>query len=333
VAQEAFTCAKYGCLDVRSANACGCSHFCVVDKNCCPDYQAVCARLTPATNPRLGRWTGCRNPGAPGPPPGGWAYVPRGAPLQVKVLSYNTEWWHTIEQMKGNGNSIAKVITMASKPVPYDFIGFQEFYDPWFGLTRPGFDARWLLHQYMFVRGEFGGPVGTIIAFRNESWALLARGQRFVGEDRKGPVYFGKRISLWARFLHRKSGKTVFFMDHHGPLPSNLGGMCGGAITALNLLHVISENAQAGDAIIFTGDFNADASSQTIRIVSSRLQRSFGGIDNVFTNLPPAAVVQHGAMASGGSDHPALSAVLHLPGAGAPAAPGPAPRPAAPAAR
>jgi len=235
----------------------------------------------------------------------------------VKVLSFNPEWWHVIEQLGGNGNSIAKVITYASRPVPFDFIGFQEFYDPWYGLSRPGFDGSWLLSQYMFIRGEVGGPVGTIIGWRNATWALIDRGQHFVGQDRKGPMYFGKRIALWARLWHRQSGKTVFFMNHHGPLPLNTGGVCGGATTALNLLHVIAANAKAGDAVVLVGDFNANAQSQTVMQLSARLHRNFAGIDNIFTNLPPAAVLHTGNLPSGGSDHAAITALLQLPGAGA----------------
>eukprot|EP00418_Pyrodinium_bahamense_P019635 CAMPEP_0179111748 /NCGR_PEP_ID=MMETSP0796-20121207/52208_1 /TAXON_ID=73915 /ORGANISM="Pyrodinium bahamense, Strain pbaha01" /LENGTH=492 /DNA_ID=CAMNT_0020809905 /DNA_START=34 /DNA_END=1510 /DNA_ORIENTATION=- len=318
---EPFTCAKYGCLDVRSNNACQCSHWCLKEGNCCPDFQAYCAPA--ASRGRLGVWAGCAPLAPPPPPPGGWAYVAHGAPLTVKVLSYNPEWWHVIEQMGGNGNSIAKVITQASLGQPFDFIGFQEFYDPWYGLSRPGFDASWLLNRYMFIRGEVGGPVGSVIGFKNSSWALLGRGQRFVAKDRKGPMYFGKRIAFWARFMHRQTRKTVLFVNHHGPLPSNTGGVCGGPATANRLLHLIAESAKPGDAIIFVGDFNANVASATISQIAAKLHRCFGGIDNIFTNLP---VVNQGQLPSGGSDHAGIMAVLQLPGVGGQAA---APAPAA----
>lgn len=308
-----FTCAEYGCLDVRSpSNPCQCSHFCVEDGSCCGDYQDTCAGLTPRNNPRLGYWEGCADPQPPPEIPGIWQYQPKGPALKLKVMSYNAEWWHVIEQMGGNGNGIAKTVMGAENPEPIDILGFQEFYDPWYGLTRPGYDARALLDAYTFIRGEVGGPVGTIISFRKSEWALIARGQHYVAKDKPGPMYYGERIMLWVRLYSLRTGKTLFVANHHGPLPVNTGGVCGGAVTAANLLRVIGSNAQPGDAIILMGDFNADGSSQTIGAVSKYLHRNFGGIDNIFTNLPQSSVFAPIQVGSGGSDHNAITVVLNL---------------------
>jgi len=313
-ASEPFTCAKYGCLDVRSpTHPCQCSRFCVKDGTCCPDYQATCAKLTPATNARLGRWAGCKGAVAPPPRPAIFNYVPRGLPLRVKLMSYNPEWWHTIEQMGGNGNGPAKIVMAAEHPVPLDFIGFQEFYDPWFGFTRPGPDASAILRSFTFLRGEVGGPVGTIIGFKHDAWSLITRGQQFVAEDKPGPLDFGKRIVLWARFTHRTTGKTVFVANHHGPLPLNTGGLCGCATTASNLLRTIAYNAQPGDAVFLMGDFNADTHSGTIGWLSKYLRGSFDNIDHIFHNLPPQAVLARTPYGTGGSDHCAISLTVNLP--------------------
>ncbi|CAK0814710.1 unnamed protein product, partial [Prorocentrum cordatum] len=108
VALEPFTCGKYGCLDVRSMAACGCSQYCQEDGNCCPDYTAVCA---PARIQQgLGAWGGCPQGAAP-PMPQVPGYSPVGEALRVKVLSYNPEWWHVIEQLGGNSNSAARLIS------------------------------------------------------------------------------------------------------------------------------------------------------------------------------------------------------------------------------
>jgi endonuclease/exonuclease/phosphatase family metal-dependent hydrolase len=250
-------------------------------------------------------------------------YSPVGEALRVKVLSYNPEWWHVIEQLGGNSNSAAQLISLAGRAQPFDIIGFQEFYDPWWGLTRPGYDASELLRDYAYVRGEPGGPVGTVIGFRNESWSLLGKGQRFVAEDEQGPMYFGKRIALWARLWHRQSGHTVFFMNHHGPLPVNSGGVCGGDVTAHNLAQVVVDNAAPGDAVILVGDFNADASSQTVSQLDTVLHHTFSGIDHIFTNVGEERVACRAALGNGGSDHDAINVVLNLPGAdgGDPAGP------------
>lgn len=311
-APAAFTCAKYGCLDIKSANACQCAASCEAEGTCCADYRSVCEK--PGRHEAaLGVWGGCP-PGAVPPPPEIAGCAPRGAPLQVKVVSYNPEWWHTVEELGGYGNKAAQLLSSTSRKVPYDFIGFQEFYDPWYGLTRPGFDGSALLREYMWVRGEVGGPVGTIIGFRNSTWDLIGRGQRFVAEDRKGPMYFGKRIVLWARFAHKATGKTVFVADHHGPLPVSTGGICGGQRTAVNVLTVIAQSAKPGDAVILVGDFNAIRGSETIRALSSRLHGTFDGIDHIFTNLGPQAIKWQGTLGTGGSDHPAVSVVVELPG-------------------
>lgn len=311
-APEPLTCGKYGCIEVRNMAACGCSPFCEEDGDCCPDYAAVC---TPAgIQQRLGVWSGCP-PGAAPAMPQVPQYSPVGEPLRVRVLSYNPEWWHVIEQLGGNGNSAAQLISTAGRAQPFDIIGFQEFYDPWWGMTRPGYDASELLRDYIYVRGETGGPVGTIIGFRNESWSLLSKGQHFVAEDQQGPVYFGKRIVLWARLWHRQSGHTVFFMNHHGPLSVNSGGVCGGDVTAHNLVQAAVDNAAPGDAIILVGDFNADDSSRTVAQLDSVLHHTFSGIDHIFTNLGEANVACRGALGNGGSDHDAINVVLDLPGA------------------
>merc|ERR1719499_1932486 len=94
-----------------------------------------------------------------------------------------------------------------------------------------------------------------------------------VGEDSRDQ-YYGKRSAMWVR-LRNAEGKTVFFMNHHGPLRVSEGGGCTGSAAALNILKVIGENARAEDAIILTGDFNAQSFSSRIRELDRRLNRVF----------------------------------------------------------
>lgn len=316
--EEPFTCAKYGCLDVKSpANPCGCSDKCVQDGNCCADYQASCAAFTPLTNPLLDKWQGCGGAADPPMTPGVWQYAPSGLPLPVKIMSYNAEWWHVIEQMGGNGNSIGQTIVNAEAPEPIDVIGMQEFYDPWFGFARPGFDAGALLTEYQWMRGEVGSPVGQIIGYRKSVWSLINRGQKYVAKDLKGEWDYGERSVFWVRLYHLQTGKTMLVANHHGPLPVNTGGVCGGPTTASNILAAIAEGAQPGDAIVVVGDFNADGSSQTYAGLSRYLHRNFEGLDNIWTNLPEGSMNQPMQVGGGGSDHQAVTVVLNLPGAAA----------------
>lgn len=311
--EQIYTCAKFGCLDVRTKyTACQCSQHCLKEGGCCPDYKSMC---TPErAKEEVGDWPAC--PAGQAVLPGVWKYADDGRPLRLKVLSYNVEWWRVVEQLGGNGNSAARLIGTNMDPA-FDLIGFQEFYDPWYGLTRPGYSGDALLKQYQFIRGALGGPVGSVIGYKRDSFTLLARGQDYVAEDKKGPgtTYYGKRGALWVRLQHIDTQKVVFFMNHHGPLPLHSGGVCGGKTTAANLLQLIVTNAQRSDVIILVGDFNAGTQSTTIRALATRLTKAYagnayGGIDNIFTNLPRSSVSSAQDLGSGGSDHAAIMAVL-----------------------
>ena len=167
-------------------------------------------------------------------------------------------------------------------------------------------------HQHTGLAGQykaFQGAHGLCSVFRKEAWTLLDQGMVAVAEDS-----MGKRDVQFVRLRH-KTGKVVFFMNHHGPLPLNSGGRCGAASTAFNLLKAIVAHAKPGDAIILVGDFNANAASVTIKQLSQRLTKVFqgnfaGGIDNIFSNVNASAVVRKEILGSGGSDHDALVVVL-----------------------
>merc|ERR1711920_208188 len=90
-----------------------------------------------------------------------------------------------------------------------------------------------------------------------------------VGEDSRDQ-YYGKRSAMWARFRNAE-GKTVFVMNHHGPLRVSQGGGCTGSATSLNMMRVIGENAHVSDAIILVGDFNARYSSSRMQELRKRL--------------------------------------------------------------
>ncbi|CAK0838554.1 unnamed protein product [Prorocentrum cordatum] len=110
-------------------------------------------------------------------------------------------------------------------------------------------------------------------------------------------------------------------MNHHGPLPVDTGGKCGGKVTAANLIRVITANAVEGDAIIVVGDFNAAPASDTVSGLSQYLVHIFngamcGGIDNILSNTPPSSVIGTRNLGDGGSDHDAIQAVIEIGTAG-----------------
>lgn len=242
-------------------------------------------------------------------------YRAEGEPLKVRVLSYNLYWWSLMAIRGTNGGAPFKIIDDSAQSMPYDLMAFQECEDPQFVLEKAG-----LAKDYM----SFGG-LGTIttaicMAFRRKSWELLSHGSGLVAEDARAQ-YYGKRAAQWMRLRHHGTGKTIVFMNHHGPLPVNSGGSCGGLGTAYSLLSLMQRHAEEGDAVVLVGDFNADAASPTVRHLGRRLNQVFtgtalGGIDHFFTNLGGSSVISKQNLGNGGSDHDALSVVLEMGGSG-----------------
>jgi len=238
------------------------------------------------------------------------------------VLSYNLFWWHLFGIQGGAGGSAGKLISQAGHP-PFDFVGFQECEDPSRVMTDAGLAADYKMHQ---------GEHAICLGYRHAAWKLIGHGQEDVAEDQ--PLqYFGRRSAQWMRLRHNETGKFVLFVNHHGPLPLNSGGVCGGAATAHKILKMIAEHGKDGDAIILVGDFNQAPESQTGLELQAKLMKAYsgvfmGGIDNIFTNVKPP-YVSTSNLGPGGSDHDAIGAVLQL----GPPLPPPPPKPAAPPAK
>jgi len=240
-------------------------------------------------------------------PPKLWKIEPTGKPLIIKVLSYNLFWWSLYIKRGGNGNSAGNLIRASMEDGPYDVMGFQECGDPWRVLSPVG-----LLEQYNVLKGKYG----TCLAYRKGEWKILAHGSKEVAED-VPKNYFGKREASWMRLQHKRTGRMLFVVNHHGPLSINSGGICGGQATAHNLIRIMTDNAKSGDAIILTGDFNANAASMTLRTLNTYLKQVFngdvfGGIDNILSNIEGSDIVSTKTLGTGGSDHNAINAVLGL---------------------
>jgi len=222
--------------------------------------------------------------------------------LKVKVLTYNLFWWNLFGQRGGNGGSAGKLIKDAGSAAPFDLMGFRECDD----VNRVLGDAG-LTDTF----GTVSPGHAVAIAYRNTVWELLDSGMDTVGEDKPG--LYGSRVAVWARLRHQTTGITVFFINHHGPLPVNSGGVGGGKQTAQNILNAIRSHADPEDMQILTGDFNADAHSATLKELSEHMNHdyvgtSFGGVDNFLSNCASSAEATN--LGNGGSDHDALSIVF-----------------------
>jgi len=264
--------------------------------------RAADLALGPATvlEARPGKWC------AGAPAPRLWKPAD-GPPLRVKVLSYNLYWWNLFGVRHGNNGSAGKLIAGSMHPQPYDFMGFQECQDPKQVLAGVG-----LLREYSIVAGGHA----LCLAYAKSRWALLAHGQQDVAEDM--PMHwYGNRSAQWMRLQHFGTKRTVLFMNHHGPLSINSGGLCGGRATARNLLGLVAAKAVPGDLLVLVGDFNANAASLTVQELWPHLVHvyngdSWGGVDNVFSNADASAVLGTKTLGSGGSDHDAIAAVIGL---------------------
>jgi endonuclease/exonuclease/phosphatase family metal-dependent hydrolase len=250
-----------------------------------------------------------------------------GAPLEVKILTYNLYWWNLFGIHHGAGGSAGKLIASATKnSKAFDLMGFQECED----INRVLKDAG-MKDEYETVVG----PHSIAVAYRKASWTALKHGVVDVAEDRRDQWY-GRRSVVWVRLQHASTGRTVFFMNHHGPLPVNSGGMCGAAATVYNILKVAKDNMGSDDVVILTGDFNSDSNSLEVQLMRQRIHEVvggtvFNGIDHVFSNcagialqkgtVPEletrelaggagATVVETRDLGSGGSDHHAIEAVV-----------------------
>jgi hypothetical protein len=322
-----------------------CDDFCwKTEKGCCWKPLDPCAK-----DPEGGKdpkyWGSALSEPATGVPPDAWCQqghpkerrVPRVPPyqegveanaknpaLRVKVLSYNLYWWNLFKTHHGNmkcrswvkwcnlPGTAGELVASANADEPFDVMGFQECEDP----GRVLYDAK-ILGNYTV----FQGPHATCMAFRNTSWTLLgSNGSAEVAEDGDWVRnnYWSKRTAQWIRLRHKLTNQTLFFMNHHGPLPLHSGGLCGGLATAYNILQLIYSNMESGDAVVLVGDFNANSKSMTIRTLETGLHlahhgKSFGGVDNFLTNIDLSHVISRDNYGNGGSDHDALGMTIELP--------------------
>eukprot|EP00438_Fugacium_kawagutii_P022907 Skav224169 [mRNA] locus=scaffold2007:357728:362942:+ [translate_table: standard] len=256
----------------------------------------------PCNVPAPGSW--CRNAA----PPTLWRPSAAGASINIKVLSYNLFWWHLFKVEGGRGGSAGRLIRSTSEP-PYDVMGFQECENPERVLGPAG-----MLQEYEFFQGNHA----ICMAFRKETWSLLVKGETDVAEDMR-TEYYGTRGTQWMRLQHKASGRHLFFVNHHGPLSVNSGGLCGGQATAYNILQIMAKNAQVGDVLVLVGDFNANAASRTLQSLWGHLHavynsKSFGGVDNILANVGKNDVLIGEEIGSGGSDHQAISAIISVGG-------------------
>jgi len=267
-----------------------------------------------------------------------------GAAAQIKVLTYNLQWWANYKQWHPpNTINPALGANMVKDGVvqTFDLMGFQECEDVDAivgSAVKQGLKGTWVTYGV-----HEGKSIGICQAWNSDVFTEIARGKAYIGEDQKNQ-YYGRRAAQWVRLTHKPSGKGVFYLNHHGPIPVNTGGQCGPKATAYNLLKTMGLNAQKGDIIFMTCDCNTWSMFQPPNdptqpwsyleeigtmachiphIFTNPVIEDVWGIDNHFSNCAKSAkkkstVKTAGTvMGKGGSDHFALSLVYDLPGSAA----------------
>jgi len=230
-----------------------------------------------------------------------------GENLSVKILTYNLFWWRLFNQLHGRGGSAGKLIAASNAQGHFDIVAFQECQDK----NRVMRDAGLSKYYQMF-----DAPYGKCVGYRKDAWELLDNGHGNITAD----VYwndYGMRGAQWLRLGHKKTGHKVFFMNYHGGLSVNSGGVCGGPGAARNLLKLMNNHSRDDDKVILVGDFNSNPASRLVQELRTRLLHVYsgsvlGGIDNILTNLPASSVVGSWNLGNAGSDHDALTTVFNL---------------------
>merc|ERR1712226_1445914 len=226
-----------------------------------------------------------------------------GLGMRVKALTYNLFWWNLFGRRRGNGGSAGRLVKKAAEDEHFDIAGFQECDDPSWIMRDAGMSD----DEYDYVRWG-----SNTLAFKKTRFEKLAFGEgEFVAQDFGRFTY--RRGAHWVRLNEKGTGNKLFVMNHHGPLPVNTGGVCGGEATAYNLLKIIETNSEEGDALLFMGDFNADGGSATVRTLKGYMHHLMNDwVDNFFSNCGEDSVKEMKNLGKGGSDHNALMTIIEF---------------------
>lgn len=220
--------------------------------------------------------------------------------MRIKAITYNLFWWNLFGQRRGNGGSAGKLVKRAAGNEPFDLAGFQECDDPNWIMGDAGMSS----DDYDYVRWA-----SNTLAFNKRRFEKIESGKDKWAQDFGHFNY--QRGAHWVRLQEKSTGNKLFVMNHHGPLPVNTGGICGGEATAYNMLNQIKQHSEPGDALLFMGDFNADGGSQTVQTLKGYMHHAMNDwVDNFFSNCGGNAVKETKNLGKGGSDHNALMTII-----------------------
>ncbi|CAE7207612.1 unnamed protein product [Symbiodinium natans] len=226
-----------------------------------------------------------------------------------QVASYNLYWWcisdefGTCPQWAG-GSGFQPIFSRIQENAPLDLIGFQECSDIGRVIWGAGLGSTF---------DFFTPPPGNDAPMawqKSKFFAVDGPATMWIARD-----MYGDRNMNWVRLKVIGSGATIFFANTHGPLGQCWGGP--GFALADSIIKAVYSHKQPQDQMVFTGDFNCDGNSDTIKKLAQVFElaatdNSFGGADHIFSNWG-MKVVWTGSNNGWPSDHQLLKAVLEPP--------------------
>jgi hypothetical protein len=210
-----------------------------------------------------------------------------GSAAEISVVSYNNYWWNV-----GANNRWSQLYRRISENRA-DLYGFQECNNVQQVLDGAGIGT---YESFQGPNKPAGNPAP--LAWNGQVFSKIGGPDSvWVASDQ-----YGNRYMNWVRLRHIASGATVLFANTHGPL-----GNCGNTLGD-NWVNGLASNRQAGDIIIFTGDFNCGTGTQAMRkvltVVDGGIQH---GIDHILTGAASSGSAVNGAP----SDHPLVKGTVY----------------------
>jgi len=201
---------------------------------------------------------------APGPL---WSEGP-GDSVELTVMTFNIRV--PVDEGENSWENRRERVVQLIREYQPDFVGTQE---------AVGDQAQFMdeaLEAYHFLgrgRESDGTGSGVQIYYRHGRWEpdpgytgdfQLSDTPDVPGSNTWGLLW--KRMTTWARFIEKESGRSVYHFNTHLDVIWEEKGHKGGHEKSVRLIAAkILDRAHSDDPVILTGDFNAGESSRIIR--------------------------------------------------------------------
>jgi len=198
-----------------------------------------------------------------------WSKEPAAA-VELTVMTFNIRV--PVDEGENSWENRRERVVQLIREYQPDFAGTQE---------AVGHQAQFMdeaLEEYRFLgrgRESDGSGSGVQIFYRHERWEpdpgntgdfQLSDTPDVPGSNTWDLLW--KRMTTWARFVEKQSGRPVYHFNTHLDVIWEEKGHKGGHEKSVQLItERISDRVHSDDPIILTGDFNAGENSKIIRFL------------------------------------------------------------------